>query len=74
MRGFKAGIVPPFMESNVPGDLNISKVEYVVSHLTYEGLNLWAIMGLLAANKLKMTPAQMLQVMQGALQGEQNGF
>lgn len=76
MRGFKAGIVPPFMESTKPQDLNHEKVLYVVNHLSYEGLNLWATLGLLAANKLQMSPAQMIHVMNETLssQGETNGF
>lgn len=76
MRGFKGGIVPPFMESTNPSDFTHEKVLYVVNHLSYEGLNLWAAMGLLAANKLKMSPAQMLQAMEETFtfQGDANGF
>lgn len=64
MRGFKGGIVPPFMESDENGSLNNEKVGFVVAHLSHEGLMVWATLGLLACNKLKMSPKQMLGAME----------
>lgn len=64
MRGFKAGLVPPYMESDISGDLNQDKVRHVVAHLSYEGLMMWAAFGITTANRLRLSPKEMLNTME----------
>ena len=64
MRGFKANLVPPYMESGISGDLNQDKVRHVVAHLSYEGLQMWAAFGITAANRLHLSPREMLNTME----------
>ena len=64
MRGFKAGLVPPYMESDISGDLNQDKVRHVVAHLSYEGLMMWAAFGIAAVNRLHLSPRDMLATME----------
>lgn len=64
MRGFKAGLVPPYMESTIPKDLNQDEIRHLVTHLSYEGLLMWATMGITTANRLHMTPQEMLTTME----------
>lgn len=64
MRGFKAGLVPLYMESGVSGDLNQDKVRHLVSHLSYEGLQMWAAFGITTANRLRLSPKEMLATME----------
>lgn len=64
MRGFKAGLVPPYMESGISGELNQDKARHLVSRLSYEGLMMWAAFGITAANRLHLSPREMLDAME----------
>lgn len=64
MRGFKANLAPPYMESGISGDLNQDKVRHLVTRLSYEGLQMWAAFGIAAANRLHLEPREMLDIME----------
>lgn len=64
MRGFKANLEPPYMESDTPGDLNREKLRHLVTRLSYEGLVMWAAYGVAAANRLQLSPREMLATME----------
>lgn len=64
MRGFKANLVPPYMESDISGELNQDKVRHLVAHLSYEGLQMWAAFGITTANRLHLSPQEMLATME----------
>ena len=64
MRGFKANLVPPYIESDISGELNQDKVRHLVSRLSYKGLQMWAAFGITAANRLHLSPREMLATME----------
>ena len=61
---FVLGSGSSYMESDISGDLNQDKVRHLVSRLSYEGLQMWAAFGITAANRLHLSPQEMLATME----------
>lgn len=62
---WKQGHVPEFMKSTAPQKLTVDEVRTAVSMMSYEGLQLAACGCLVALSECKLTPAQIVDFLDG---------